>query len=64
MCVGRFCYRLQVKQFAADLTYQSIAAQLCFRGQPTADTPVQVLIHGGAYDQTHWDTPFKPEVYS
>ena len=57
-------YRLPVKQFATDLTYKSIAAQLCFKGQPTADTPVQVLIHGGAYNHIYWDTPFKPEVYS
>ena len=57
-------YRLPVKQFATDLTFKSIAAQLCFREQPTADTPVQVLIHGGAYNHTYWDTPFKPAVYS
>ncbi len=53
-----------VKQFPTDVAYQYIWGQLCFRQQPTSATPVQVLIHGGAYNHTYWDTPFKPETYS
>ena len=56
-------FTVRVKQFATDVTAQSIWAQLCSRGQVTPDTPVQVLIHGGAYNHTYWDTPFKPETY-
>ena len=57
-------FTLLVKQFPTDTTQKSIWAQFCFRGRITADTPVQVLIHGGAYNHTYWDTPFKPETYS
>ncbi len=57
-------YIVRVKQFATDLVRQSIWSQLCFRGQLTAETPVQLLLHGGAYNHTYWDSPFKPERYS
>ena len=57
-------FKLRVKQYITDVSFHNIAAQLCFRGQVTPDTPVQVLIHGGAYNHTYWDTPFRPETYS
>ncbi len=57
-------YIIRVKQFATDLLRQSIWAQLCYTGRPTSNTPVQILIHGGAYNHTYWDSPFKPETYS
>ncbi|WP_174273241.1 alpha/beta hydrolase [Sphingomonas bacterium] len=57
-------YNFGVKQFSTDIIRQSVWGQLCFRGQLTSDTPVQLLIHGGAYNHTYWDSPFKPEVYS
>ncbi len=53
-----------VKQFPNDIVEQQVWAQFCFRKQPTSSTPVQVLIHGGAYNHTYWDTPFKPDTYS
>jgi pimeloyl-ACP methyl ester carboxylesterase len=55
---------LDVKQFSTDVAFQHIWGQLCFREQPTSDTPVQVLIHGGAYNHTYWDMTFKPDTYS
>ena len=57
-------YRLPVRQFATNLTLKSIEAKLCFRKRPTDDTPIQVLIHGGANSHTYWDTPCEPETYS
>lgn len=57
-------YIFKVKQFATDIIRQSVWGQLCFRGQITADTPVQLLLHGGAYNHTYWDSPFQPERYS
>jgi len=41
-----------------------VYGELCARGEVTPDTPVQVLLHGGAYDHSYWDWPYKPERYS
>lgn len=57
-------YIFKLKQFDTDIVRQSVWGQLCFRGQLTSDTPVQILIHGGAYNHTYWDSPFQPERYS
>ncbi|WP_375398049.1 alpha/beta hydrolase [uncultured Sphingomonas sp.] len=57
-------YIFKVKQFATDIVKQSVWGQFCFRGQVTSDTPVQILIHGGAYNHTYWDSPFQPDRYS
>lgn len=38
--------------------------QLCHRRALTRSTPVQVLIHGGGYNHTYWDVPYRPEVSS
>lgn len=57
-------YIFMVKQFETDIVRQSVWGQLCFRGRITSDTPVQLLIHGGAYNHTYWDSPFQPERYS
>ena len=56
--------KLPVKQFSTDATTQSVWTQLCYGGQVSSDTPVQVLIHGGAYNHTYWDSPFQPDRYS
>jgi pimeloyl-ACP methyl ester carboxylesterase len=41
-----------------------VATWLCARGPVTADTPVQVLLHGGTYDHAYWDWPYQPATYS
>ncbi|WP_216214863.1 alpha/beta hydrolase [Amycolatopsis aidingensis] len=41
-----------------------VFARLCARGRPTARTPVQILLHGGSYDHSYWDWPYRPNRYS
>ena len=53
-----------MRQFPTDLVRQPVWGQLCYRRAPDAATPVQVLIHGGAYNHTYWDSPFRPDTYS
>lgn len=57
-------YSFKVLQTATDTTRQSVWGQLCYRRKFTSKTPVQVLIHGGGYNHTYWDSPFKPDTYS
>lgn len=45
-------------------TVHDVFAQLCTRQELNADTPVQILLHGGAYDHSYWDWPHEPETYS
>lgn len=57
-------YSFKILQNAGDATRQSVWGQLCRRGALTAKTPVQILIHGGAYNHTYWDNPYHPATYS
>lgn len=57
-------YTIRVLQYPTDTVRQSIWGQLCYRGHLSADMPVQVLVHGGAYNHTYWDSPYQPERYS
>src|SRR5213595_2495024 len=57
-------YILPELQYPTDTVPQSVWAQICYRGHLSAEMPVQVLIHGGAYNHTYWDSPFEPERYS
>ncbi|MFD3703991.1 alpha/beta hydrolase [Nocardia sp. NPDC058658] len=43
---------------------QRVTAQICQAGEWESNTPVQVLLHGGAYDHRYWDLPFHPDTYS
>jgi len=56
-------YRFTVRQSPSGGPHQ-VYGELCTRGEVTPDTPVQVLLHGGAYDHSYWDWPYKPEKYS
>lgn len=57
-------YVLPLRLTESSTDKQSVSGQLCYRGTVTAATPVQVLIHGGAYNSSYWDSPFQPERYS
>ncbi len=57
-------YTFGVRQYPTDVIRQPVWGQLCFRGRLTAATPVQVLVHGGAYNHLYWDSPFQPDRYS
>ncbi|RZS36554.1 pimeloyl-ACP methyl ester carboxylesterase [Herbihabitans rhizosphaerae] len=46
------------------LAGERIHGELCFRGRLTADTPIQILLHGGTYDRAYWDWPYEPRRYS
>lgn len=41
-----------------------VFGQLCGAEELTADTPVQVLLHGGTYDHAYWDWPYQSQQYS
>jgi Lysophospholipase len=56
-------YHFTVRQSPSGDPHQ-VYGELCARGEVTEDTPVQVLLHGGAYDHSYWDWPYKPEKYS
>lgn len=43
---------------------QQVYAVICRVGQWLRDSPVQVLLHGGAYDHRYWDWPYRPDTYS
>ncbi|MEU2030252.1 alpha/beta hydrolase [Nocardia amamiensis] len=43
---------------------QQIAGELCTSNGVQPDMPWQVLLHGGAYDRTYWDWPYRPDTYS
>ncbi len=57
-------YSFKILQNAGDATRQSVWGELCHRAPLTGKTPVQVLIHGGAYNHTYWDNPYHPATYS
>lgn len=48
---------------SATTTFQ-VYGELCTRQPLTERTPLQVLLHGGTYNHTYWDWPYKPERYS
>jgi pimeloyl-ACP methyl ester carboxylesterase len=54
----------QVLQNPGDSTRKSVWGQLCHVGSLTSAKPVQLLIHGGAYNHTYWDSSFRPEQYN
>ncbi|GAA5176190.1 alpha/beta hydrolase [Pseudonocardia eucalypti] len=54
----------RVRQFASAPANQRVFGQLCHRGELSADTPVQILIHGGSYNHAYWDWPYQPGKYS
>jgi pimeloyl-ACP methyl ester carboxylesterase len=56
-------YTFQVLQNPGETVRQPVWGQLCYRGS-LAGKPVQVLIHGGAYNHTYWDIPYRPQQYS
>lgn len=57
-------YLFPVRQREGDPIVQQVFGELCSRGEVTARTPVQVLIHGGSYHHAYWDWPYQPEKYS
>jgi pimeloyl-ACP methyl ester carboxylesterase len=56
-------YTFEVLEKAGETTRQPVWGQLCYRGS-LAGKPVQVLLHGGAYNHTYWDIPYRPAQYS
>lgn len=42
----------------------TIFAKVCGRDPDVDAQPIQILLHGGAYDHRYWDAPYRPEVYS
>lgn len=57
-------YLVPVTRTADDTARHSVYAELCLRGELAADTPVQVLLHGGTYDHSYWDWSYQPQTYS
>ncbi len=55
----QFLVALQAGESA---NYQ-VTGTLCSLGDPTGKT-IQVLVHGFTLNQTYWDLPYHPEIYS
>jgi pimeloyl-ACP methyl ester carboxylesterase len=56
-------YSFQVLENPGETVRQPVWGQLCSKGGLTGK-PVQVLIHGGGYNHTYWDIPYRPAQYS
>ena len=56
-------YFFPVTALPAGRTTYRVFGRLCTK-TPLPGRTVQVLLHGGSYNHTYWDWPYRPETYS
>lgn len=55
------CYEKRFAVTQLDGAHAEVFAEIC---GVSPGAPVQVLLHGGAYDHRYWDVPHQPDDYS
>lgn len=63
LTTSRECREVTVPVTLAAVSVVEVRGTLCHPSAGPAET-VQVLVHGGTYDRSYWDFPYKPERYS
>jgi pimeloyl-ACP methyl ester carboxylesterase len=58
------CRDISFTPHVAGVPDASLWASVCLPQSHGDGVPVQLLLHGGAYDHRYWDWPYRPERYS
>lgn len=58
------CFETEFEVSLTEVPAAVLYGEVCGPAAELDGVPVQILLHGGAYDHRYWDPSFRPELYS